>query len=491
MDIRNINIHIKPIYDITFKNLFGVEGNELILIHFLNQILGRNKNNEIVDLEYLNVEKVDNIGLITNKKKRGRLSTKVPKYFTKTSKMDIHDNDNNEMNNINIKSVLFYNNFQNFLDLKLDDLLNCFNENVNNLLEKILEIEDITLREDIKEQINNILKEYKTNNNEYFNIENNETTKEINRFKNYMANLFKPEENDSVINMEATTKDDERINIEIQINEDREMYKRTLFYASKIIHPSLLFGNKYKKIPKVIMINILNFNLLNNTKEEMTIPHWEFTLKDKNTNEEKGFKDLLNIHFIELPKYKEYAVKHRNKMIDNYSWILFLNDPNDEYFKRDDIPEVFINAREQLFLLQADPDFIELYEQREKEIMDEKSKMEGKYDEGLIKGLIKGKKEGVIQGRKEGEKKTELKYLMKSLKKGEKLKEIKDDYKEIFTEEELEIINSFVEDKSYKIKDLALQLDLDEDIILEVCEKVNLDVQERKEKKRKIKIKYF
>ncbi|KAG4083290.1 hypothetical protein H8356DRAFT_1750007 [Neocallimastix lanati (nom. inval.)] len=304
MDIRNINIHIKPIYDITFKNLFGVEGNELILIHFLNQILG----------QYLNVEKVDNIGLITNKKKRGRPSTKVPKYFTKTSKMDIHDNDNNEMNNINIKSVLFYNNFQNFLDLKLDDLLNY---------------------------------------------------------------LFKPEENDSVINMEATTKDDERINIEIQINED------------------------------LVMINILNFNLLNNTKEEMTIPHWEFTLKDKNTNEEKGFKDLLNIHFIELPKYKEYA---------NYT------------------------------------------NKREKEIMDEKSKMEGKYDEGLIKG--------------------------------EKLKEIKDDYKEIFTEEELEI-NSFVEDKSYKIKDLALQLDLDEDIILEVCEKVNLDVQERKEKKRKIKIKYF
>ncbi|ORY12065.1 hypothetical protein LY90DRAFT_518404 [Neocallimastix californiae] len=107
--------------------------------------------------------------------------------------------------------------------------------------------------------------------------------------------------------------------------------------------------------------------------------------------------------------------------------------------------------------------------------MGEKSKMEGKYYEGLI------------QGRKEGEKIGELKYLMKSLKKGEKLKEIKDDYKEIFTEEELEIINSFVEDKSYKIKDLALQLDLDEDIILEVCEKVNLDVQERKEKKQKSK----
>ncbi|OUM58862.1 hypothetical protein PIROE2DRAFT_64135 [Piromyces sp. E2] len=127
----------------------------------------------------------------------------------------------------------------------------------------------------------------------------------------------------------------------------------------------------------------------------MAISHWEFTLKDKNTNEEKGFKDLLNIHFIELRKYKEYGVKRKNEMIDNYLWILFLNNPNDEYFKRDDI--------------------LKLYEQRKKEIIDEKSKMEGKYDKGVVDGVIK---------------------------------EIKDDYKEVFTEEELEIINCFVGDKS-------------------------------------------
>jgi len=62
---------------------------------------------------------------------------------------------------------------------------------------------------------------------------------------------------------------------------------------------------------------------------------------------------------------------------------------------------------------------------------------------------------------------------------------------EVFTEEELEIIDCFIEDKSYKIKDLALQLGLDENIVLEVCEKVNLAGKEGKEKKTKIKIKYF
>ena len=326
------NVHINPIYDITFKNLFGVKGNEFILIDFLNQILGRCKNNEIVDLTYLNNETVGNNSLRNsslriNKKKRRKPSTKVPKYFTKTSKMDIyvettyksdintttkndntinintttntitnsnnisnndneydhdnhddpehHDIDDDEMININDKNIL---------NIKLDELFNCFNENVNNLLKTIFENKNITL--DVKKQINDILNTYKINNNEsnkYFNIENTETKDKINSFKNFITDLFKPEENDNVINMEATTKNNERINIEIQINEDREMYKSSLFYASKIIHRSILFCDKYKNLSKVIMINILNFNLLKDTEKEMAIPHWEFTLKDKNT----------------------------------------------------------------------------------------------------------------------------------------------------------------------------------------------------------------
>jgi len=170
-------------------------------------------------------------------------------------------------------------------------------------------------------------------------------------------------------------------------------------------------------------------------------------------------------------------------MISNHSWLLFLNDPNDEYFKQDNISEVFINAREQLLYLQEDSEFKDLYDKREKELIDEKSKMEGKFDEGIMEGIMEGKKEGI----EIGEKKTELKHLMKSLKKGEKLEEIKDDYVETFTEEELVIINSFVEDEFYKIKDLALQLGLDENIILEICEKVNLGINERKGKKQKLK----
>jgi len=69
---KNKYIRINPIYDITFKNLFGIKWNEYILISFLNQILRRTKNNEIISLQYLNAENADNVdtvGLIKKKKK--------------------------------------------------------------------------------------------------------------------------------------------------------------------------------------------------------------------------------------------------------------------------------------------------------------------------------------------------------------------------------------------------------------------------------------
>jgi len=539
---KDKKIYIKPINDIVFKNLFGVYGNEKILIHFLNQILGRNKDNAIVSLRHLNTEIVGSVKLKDNsKKKRGRPSTKVKNFFTKTSNLDIyvessyisenktainnnnittdgrsirndnndiilidnnttnsndnisdnnnedndqndhvdrdddHNNDIDEMININDKSFLLYNNFKNVLDKRLDELINYFNEVVNNLLKKILENKYIILGEDIRKQINNILNKYKTNNesNYDFNFENTEINNRIDSFRNDMADLFKPKEvdNDNVINMEVTTKNNEIIAIEMQVNEDREMYRRSLYYASNIIQQSLPIGKEYQDLPKIIIINILNFNLLNGTKEEMAIPHWDFTIKDKITNEEKGFKDLLNIHFIELKKYKEYEVKHRNEMVNNYPWILFLNNPNDKYFKQDNIPKEYIKARERLFFLQGDTEFIDLYRNRERELMDIKSKMRSKLNEGI----------GI------GEKKAGVNYLMKRLKKGEKLEKIKDDFLETFTEEELEIIDCFVGDESFTIQNLALQLGMDENIVLEICEKVNLAGQERKGKKQKSK----
>jgi len=154
--------------------------------------------------------------------------------------------------------------------------------------------------------------------------------------------------------------DKEIISIEMQDSDFSYMIKKSLYYASILISRPIPHGEEDEKIPKVVMINILNFNLFMNNKKGMSKPHWIFNFKEKSINKKKGTKELLIIHFIELPKYKEYEKEHKNKMINNDPWILFLSNPYDNYFKKHDTLKVFIDAREQLIHLQSNPEYNEI-----------------------------------------------------------------------------------------------------------------------------------
>ncbi|ORX80517.1 hypothetical protein BCR32DRAFT_245579 [Anaeromyces robustus] len=110
---------------------------------------------------------------------------------------------------------------------------------------------------------------------------------------------FEEIKNHQSILMTAKTNHNKLVNIEIQFNKTGHMSKRSLYYSSGIILHSLPQGRSYGEIPDVIMINLLNYNLFKNMNKH----HWHFELKERETNEGEGFKDLLNIHFFELQKY--------------------------------------------------------------------------------------------------------------------------------------------------------------------------------------------
>ena len=99
----------------------------------------------------------------------------------------------------------------------------------------------------------------------------------------------------SRLDIKAKTNKNELINIEIQIKDEHNMIKRSLYYWSKMFEGQLTEGQKYDTLAKTICINILNFKCLK-TKEAHSI----YRLKEINTNEE--LTDLQEIHFIELPK---------------------------------------------------------------------------------------------------------------------------------------------------------------------------------------------
>ena len=93
--------------------------------------------------------------------------------------------------------------------------------------------------------------------------------------KSYIEDKF------SRLDVKAVTSKNEIINIEIQLKNEYNMIKRSLYYWSKMYEEQLNEGDDYSKLERTICINILNFKYLDNNRI-----HNGYRLKEIETNEE-------------------------------------------------------------------------------------------------------------------------------------------------------------------------------------------------------------
>ena len=122
-----------------------------------------------------------------------------------------------------------------------------------------------------------------------------------------------------ILDIKLTTKNGQRINVEIQIRKASDLKQRILFYASKMVAEQLTEGEKYDKIRKIISIMICtDHNLIEDSKEY----HNRYFLYDKNTN--STFTDLLEIDILEFKKVPE---KDKSNLA---TWLRFLNTDDKE-----------------------------------------------------------------------------------------------------------------------------------------------------------------
>lgn len=66
----------------------------------------------------------------------------------------------------------------------------------------------------------------------------------------------------SVLDIRAVTEDGKQVNIEIQLANQYDMNKRTLYYWAKLYTEQLQEGQRYHELKKTITINILDFKFL-------------------------------------------------------------------------------------------------------------------------------------------------------------------------------------------------------------------------------------
>ena len=199
--------------------------------------------------------------------------------------------------------------------------------------------------------------------------------------KGYIEDKF------SRLDVKATTSNEEIINIEIQLKNEYNMIKRSLYYWSKLYSEQLNEGEDYSILKRTICINILNFKYLKTRKF-----HSAYRLKEIYSNEE--LTDVAEIHFIEIPKLEDGS-DEKDMLVP---WIEFLKDPESEKVRNLEMSiEEIRQANDELIKMSNDDTQRELYEMRAKTLKDKISALNEAERKGIQKGIQEGEKKKAIE----------------------------------------------------------------------------------------------
>ena len=184
----------------------------------------------------------------------------------------------------------------------------------------------------------------------------------------------------SRLDIKAETNNNEIINIEIQLKNEYNMIKRSLYYLAKMYEEQLGEGEEYSKLNRTVCINILNFKYLKTEKF-----HTGYRLKELETNEE--LTDVIEMHFIEIPKLPEESDEKDMLSV----WTEFLRDPESEKVRSLEMSiEEIREAKDELVRMSNDKEQREIYEMRAKILKDKVSALNEAERKGIEKGIEKG-----------------------------------------------------------------------------------------------------
>jgi predicted transposase/invertase (TIGR01784 family) len=123
------------------------------------------------------------------------------------------------------------------------------------------------------------------------------------------------------LDIKATINNSEIVNIEMQVSDEDNMGKRSVYYASRLISEQLKNGDNYEDIKPVILINILNFEFLDTPDY-----HTETVTVAKKHRDYEIIKDV-KYHFIELPKFRKQKPELSNEL---ECWLALIDCENEE-----------------------------------------------------------------------------------------------------------------------------------------------------------------
>ncbi|MBR3133482.1 MAG: Rpn family recombination-promoting nuclease/putative transposase [Clostridia bacterium] len=200
-----------------------------------------------------------------------------------------------------------------------------------------------------------------------------------------------------ILDVVATLNDDTIVDIEMQVKDKYNTIDRSLFYGTGTYHENLFNGQDYTETPRSISIWITDYNVFDEG------PFHE-RARLKRDYENIILTNKLELHYIQLPKFRKKCKRISNKLEEWLSFIKYDNMEELHMIKNDKVKK----AEEELEYLTGDEETKRLAFLREKAIRDE-------YD-----ALSRARKEGIAQGINS----YKLEIAKKMLKKGKNINEI-------------------------------------------------------------------
>jgi predicted transposase/invertase (TIGR01784 family) len=174
--------------------------------------------------------------------------------------------------------------------------------------------------------------------------------------------------------------EDSLVNIEVQIKNQYNIEKRSLYYWSRKYAWDFASGSDYRELVPVIAINIVDFGLFPLDDFHTSYHLWE------DRHKEVMLTDVCEIHFLDMVKFRK--VKEHRLEDPLYRWLVYFDETSpvelvEEVVKMDGAIRL---AQEKLDMIERDPDLLRAYERYEKAASDWTTGINGARREGLQEG---------------------------------------------------------------------------------------------------------
>ena len=181
-----------------------------------------------------------------------------------------------------------------------------------------------------------------------------------------------------------------KVNIEMQVNALAAMGERSVYYWAKN-YADLKRGEEYDQLNRTVAINILGFNLFDANKYPDM--HSCFGIYDVKTGCQ--LTDKLEIHFLELPKFKSRNVKEMNRM-EKWAAYFSPSTPDEELAEIAASETAIQEAMEVEDVFTKDEVAKRSYEKAEKFRRDQAAQIRYATEEGRQEGRKEGEEKGIL-----------------------------------------------------------------------------------------------